>query len=202
MQARRPRFEADPERRQEALGRFAGAATTGDVRALAEALAEDVVVLSDGGGIAEAARRPVSGRDTVARFLEALLPHYSAPDYRWESGLVNARPGLLIWRGETLDTVMSFEVADGLVSGIHVQPNPEKLSAVGWRTKPVRSNITRLTTTELSATTSSTQECWPRCSRGSRRCSTLSGAERHWTRAPHHGRLDPFDNRLYCQWWR
>lgn len=130
VQARRPRFRSDPERRQQALERFAAAAITGDVRALAEALAEGAVLFADGGGVAKATLRPISGRDKIARFLIGLLPNYVPPDYRWESRLVNARPGMLIWRGETLDTVMSFEVADGLVSAIHIQRNPEKLSAV------------------------------------------------------------------------
>src|SRR3712207_7003592 len=46
---------------------FAAAAGTGDLAALEGLLAEDVVMWSDGGPAHRAARRPVVGRDRVAR---------------------------------------------------------------------------------------------------------------------------------------
>ena len=49
--------------------RFFAAVAGGDMEALLAALAPDVVLISDGGGKANAARRPITGADKVARFL-------------------------------------------------------------------------------------------------------------------------------------
>ena len=55
--------------RQAVLQSFLGAVASGDVQQLAAVLTADAVVYSDGGGRRSAARRPVVGRDRVARFL-------------------------------------------------------------------------------------------------------------------------------------
>ena len=67
VQARRPRFETDERTRRQVLDRFAGACASGELDALLEVLAPDVVFLSDGGGRVAAALRPIVGADKVAR---------------------------------------------------------------------------------------------------------------------------------------
>jgi RNA polymerase sigma factor (sigma-70 family) len=67
-----PRFEASREQRDEVARRFFAAAEGGDLAALLELLAPDVVVVGDGGGKAWAAARPFHGTQQVARFMLGL----------------------------------------------------------------------------------------------------------------------------------
>jgi RNA polymerase sigma-70 factor (ECF subfamily) len=64
--ARRPRTAVSRTEQQQVVDRFLAAATGGDVHGLLEVLAPDVVVVADSGGLAPAARRPVTGREKVA----------------------------------------------------------------------------------------------------------------------------------------
>ena len=79
VEERRPRFDASPERREELARRFIAAARDGDLAALEELLAEDVVLHGDGGGVVPALARAVSGRARVARTLVAWARAGGAP---------------------------------------------------------------------------------------------------------------------------
>lgn len=69
-QARRPRYRPDPQVSQRVTERFLAAVMGGDLNALMQALAPDVTVWADGGGMARAAgTHPVHGRDKVARLI-------------------------------------------------------------------------------------------------------------------------------------
>src|SRR5262249_26180850 len=56
--ARRPRMPVSTAEQQAAVDRFLAAVQHGDLQSLLDVLAPDVVVFSDGGGLAPAARRP------------------------------------------------------------------------------------------------------------------------------------------------
>lgn len=66
---------ARPEH-QRLLAAFLAAAQHGELEALEATLAEDVVSLSDGGGIVSAARRPVRGRERVAQLILGVLDKF------------------------------------------------------------------------------------------------------------------------------
>ena len=68
----KPRFEASREQREEVARRFFEAAGGGDLAALLELLAPDVIMVGDGGGKAWAAARPFHGPLQVARFMLGL----------------------------------------------------------------------------------------------------------------------------------
>src|SRR5207248_1358385 len=59
VQARRPRFDVDWAQQREVTERFLAAAAGGDIDGLMTILAPDVTLLTDGGGKARAARRPI-----------------------------------------------------------------------------------------------------------------------------------------------
>jgi RNA polymerase sigma-70 factor (ECF subfamily) len=63
------RESVDPAQHRHLLTMFLKAAADGDVAGLEKLLAEDVVSYTDGNGMRNAARMPVVGRDTVARFI-------------------------------------------------------------------------------------------------------------------------------------
>ena len=128
VRARRPRFDADRSVQRVVTERFLAACAGGDVEALLTALAPDVVLVTDGGGRAKAALRPIVGADKVVRFLLATAEQgLSIPGVHVEVTDVNGAPGVVAWvRGAPYMT-MSLVVADGLVEQVLVVRNPDKL---------------------------------------------------------------------------
>ena len=59
----------DRTEQQQVVERFLAAVTTGDLQGLMDVLAPDVVLVADGGGLAQAVRQPVDGAERVAAFL-------------------------------------------------------------------------------------------------------------------------------------
>jgi RNA polymerase sigma-70 factor (TIGR02957 family) len=132
VEARRPRVPEPPDARVVAE-RFLAAAATGDVKALLEVMAPEVVLVSDGGGVMKAALRPITGADKVGRFLAAVVPEGAEIDVRWT--LANGQPSVLLYIDGRLDSWGSLTVADGRVREIYLVRNPEKLRHLG---EPVR----------------------------------------------------------------
>jgi RNA polymerase sigma-70 factor (TIGR02957 family) len=124
--ARRPRVEVDPGEKRVVVERFQEAVRTGDLQALLDVLAPDVLLVADGGGVVSAARHPIKGAEKVARFL-ALLGRL-APGAELGSMWINGEPAVRIDLDGSLDTVVSLVVEDGRVSRIYSVRNPEKLT--------------------------------------------------------------------------
>ena len=126
----RPRHSGTREEQQRAVAAFAAAAQDGDIDALLEVLDPEVVMRTDGGGIRQAARKPLVGADRVSRALAALARTYAARvEVRFVD--VNGEPGLLVADREEDDmSVLAFTVDDGRITTIHMQRNPEKLRHV------------------------------------------------------------------------
>jgi RNA polymerase sigma-70 factor (ECF subfamily) len=129
VEARKPRFDASRERREELARRFFEAVANGDQAGLVDLLAADVVVYADGGGKAAAFPRPVHGRERVVRLL--LGP--TARGGRVEvAGLravsINGQPGALLLDPAGRPVVaISLDIADDLVQTVRAISNPEKL---------------------------------------------------------------------------
>jgi RNA polymerase sigma-70 factor (ECF subfamily) len=126
---RRPRFEASPQRREQLARSFLAAVTNGDLQAIEDLLAEDVVFHGDGGGQVRATQRPIHGRTKVAR---ALLSGVRAAEA--SGGLfpryvqVNGQPGAMVYDDtSTLIAVLEFDVADGHIQTLRAIVNPDKL---------------------------------------------------------------------------
>jgi RNA polymerase sigma-70 factor (ECF subfamily) len=102
----------------------------GDLQGLLDLLADDVVLVSDGGPDRHAARRPVVGPDRVARLLVNLsgrVPAGAAMGIE----VVNAAPALVVRSGDG-DIVLTADVdGDGRVCAVRVLLNPDKLAALG-----------------------------------------------------------------------
>jgi RNA polymerase sigma-70 factor, ECF subfamily len=92
--ARPPRGAAHRERTAAALERFLTCLAQQDVAGVEAMLAEDVVSLSDGGGEFHAARRPVHGRDRVARLFFGVA-RQGGPPVAMEVRLLNGLPALV-----------------------------------------------------------------------------------------------------------
>ena len=132
MEAGRPRFEADRREREELAARFFDAFREGDVEALQELLAADVVMAGDGGGKAPQFARAITGPDKVARLLASLRPWLESVDGTLEPHDVNGRPGAIFRDREgAVLNVWSLEVAEGRIQTIRAVLNPDKLAHVG-----------------------------------------------------------------------
>ncbi|GKQ40617.1 hypothetical protein ALMP_71400 [Streptomyces sp. A012304] len=95
---RRPRGGTSAAEARRTVEAFRRAVETGDLQRLLDILAPDVVLLTDGGGVVQAAVTPVVAADRVAHVLGRI------------------------------DTVMALRIDDGLVIGLYAVRNPEKLS--------------------------------------------------------------------------
>jgi RNA polymerase sigma-70 factor (ECF subfamily) len=97
LEANRPRFDPDEAARDALLERFLAAVEEGDVEALEELLARDVVLYADSGGKVIAPPEPLFGAALVARFMVAVnqVRRAFGP---FESRLVrvNGQPGRLL----------------------------------------------------------------------------------------------------------
>lgn len=111
---------------REALAAFQRATETGDLQALLDLLAPDVVFLGDGGGVKQAVPRPVTGASKVARML--LGGMLKVTGWTMEPAQVNGYPALIVRFGGELDTVIAVRVEDGRISGLYAVRNPAKLS--------------------------------------------------------------------------
>jgi RNA polymerase sigma-70 factor (ECF subfamily) len=118
---------------RELVARFFEATTSGDMDGLVSALARDVVLLSDGGGQARSANRPLAGRTLVSRFWAA-VSRLAGPPARVEPLELNGQAGALLFEGGVLTTAMLFDVDRGEVTGIYVVRNPEKLRGLAAAT--------------------------------------------------------------------
>ncbi len=137
VQARRPRFTRDDAAAAQVVQRFLAASATGDLQALMDVLAPDVVMLSDGGGKVSVNLRPISTADKVARFLIGVTGRYVDDVLTAEAAVVNGRPGALVFLNGQLDSVLTVEVEGDRVSRVYYVRNPDKLVLAG-NAHPVR----------------------------------------------------------------
>ena len=131
--ARRPRMEVKRDEQEAAVERFLAAVQGGDMQDLLAVLAPDVVMVADGGGIAQAARKPIHGAEKVAAFLGTAkrinIEFTSLPIS------INGLPGARLdipFDGST--TALSFVVEDGRITRIYAMRNPQKLQRLGEET--------------------------------------------------------------------
>jgi RNA polymerase sigma-70 factor (ECF subfamily) len=131
---RKPRFQASREKRDQLAGRFFAAADEGDVEALEQLLAADVVFYGDGGGkVRGAAANPVFGRDRVSRLMQYFFHRLHVLRLHIERAEVNGQPGALMVDAEgRLFNVFALDIADdGTVQAVRSIVNPDKLHHLG-----------------------------------------------------------------------
>lgn len=132
IEARKPRFEASYEKREELAQSFFAACQDGDLNELVHLLAADAVFMGDGGGKAIAVAGPVHGSNSVARFLLGLFKKGRQMGIQWRFVDVNGQPGILFFDPENrLISAMALDIADGSVLAIHSVVNPDKLMHLG-----------------------------------------------------------------------
>jgi RNA polymerase sigma-70 factor (ECF subfamily) len=132
----RPRQGApDRHRQHRLLERFADALRTPDMDTLRALFAEDAVHISDGGGLATAALRPLHGAERLARLYLQIALHQQADGVRHEIHTLNGAPALLSWQDGKLISASWIDDDDTGISAIHVLRHPAKLARLAAVTK-------------------------------------------------------------------
>jgi RNA polymerase sigma-70 factor (ECF subfamily) len=118
--------QVSPAEQQAVVERLLSVLDSGDIQALLDILAPDVVLVADGGGEVAAARQPVEGADRVANFLSGFARVAPDADLRivWLNGAAAVRVDL---DGE-LNTAVSLVVEDERITRIYAVRNPKKLT--------------------------------------------------------------------------
>ena len=139
LQAERPRFPARPEDIARLTALIEACVRSGDTAALAAGLADDVELVSDGGAKVAAARRMLSGPAEVAGFLAGILGQI-APGTAIVSRQANGVTALQFAEPGAPDSLVFFDLTpDGQLSGIYIQRNPDKLTALRLKGNQVHS---------------------------------------------------------------
>ncbi|MCX4626303.1 RNA polymerase sigma-70 factor [Streptomyces sp. NBC_01443] len=129
VDARRPREVVSPSQTRAVLESFRRALSTGDLQGLLAVLAPEAVLVSDGGGIKQAAPRPIISADKVARFIIGGAGKKGAT-LTSDPTLVNGNPALVLRLDGEIDGVLAIRVEDARITGLYYVRNPEKLSRV------------------------------------------------------------------------
>jgi RNA polymerase sigma-70 factor (ECF subfamily) len=129
VDARRPREVVSPSETRTALEAFQRAVETRDLQGLLDVLAPEVVLISDGGGVKQAALRPIIGVEKVVRYL---FDGFGKPEgaLTADPAMANGNPALVVRLDGEIDGVMAIRVEDARITGIYYVRNPEKLTRV------------------------------------------------------------------------
>lgn len=96
---RRPRFTASAEQHEQLLHEFVSGVQSGDINAFFQLLADDVNLVSDGGGERGAALRVLQGKDAVAAFVQGTYRNRPTDMY-YTMPLLNGQPAILAHRSD------------------------------------------------------------------------------------------------------
>jgi RNA polymerase sigma-70 factor, ECF subfamily len=128
--ARPHRYSPPDDESARVVAEMLAATSAGDIDGLVRLLADDAVLVSDGGAHKRAARHPIKGRDRLARFLGNLGKKYIQAGATLEPVTINGELGMVIYLDGERQAAMNFEVEDGLVCEVHIIVADDKLAAL------------------------------------------------------------------------
>jgi RNA polymerase sigma factor (sigma-70 family) len=117
---------------EELARRLFEAAAGGDMDALLDMLAPDVVYHGDGGGKAGVVVAPLAGRENVSQLIVSVLRRGLSLGASIRLAWVNGQPGAVVHDAQgRVVSVVELDIADGVVQAIHSVVNPDKLGHLG-----------------------------------------------------------------------
>lgn len=111
------------------IRRFVAALEQNNTEQVISMLADDVVLVSDGGGKVFAAVRPIVYRDAVSKFLFGTFHKF----LQYEGGIqleiseINGQTGVVVRLGEQVDSVALIQTEGHSIRSIYLIRNPDKL---------------------------------------------------------------------------
>jgi RNA polymerase sigma factor (sigma-70 family) len=118
-----------PKVSSEYLHKYMEAIAKRDMKELEQLLSDEVALISDGGGKASAATKPLFGKKPVIAFVSGIYQKFYQ-NARFEEGLVNHQPALFYYAGDELVTCQVFIVENGVIDKMYFVRNPLKLRAL------------------------------------------------------------------------
>ena len=138
VEAEKPLFEASPEDHRRLLAAFTEAASAGNIGALVAMLAEDAVMVTDGGpegrrvGGIRNLPAPLTGAKKIAAFIAATA---GSVDLEGEVHELNGQPALVLYHeGEPFAAVL-LAIANDRVHRVFFHADVERLRYLGPRTR-------------------------------------------------------------------
>jgi RNA polymerase sigma-70 factor, ECF subfamily len=126
----RPRFAVSQDEAARLALAFIDAARRNDLTALKALLAEDAVLITDGGGKRKAALRPLIGRDVTA-LIGGLIWRGSVPmQGQMRLARINGDFGVVLEAEDGVVTIAFEPGPDGRLAAIYIVRNPDKLGHV------------------------------------------------------------------------
>jgi RNA polymerase sigma-70 factor (ECF subfamily) len=130
VQEAKPRYAVDQAEAERITRAFFAAARDGDVAGLRSMLAEDVVLMSDGGGKVLAFHNPIYGIAKMLRLFAGLARKHAFRPEWLRMATIDGLPGYVsIDRGRLLQTT-ALEIHEGRITRIYITRNPDKLRHV------------------------------------------------------------------------
>lgn len=128
----RPRFDSDPEQHKAILMQFLQAIEAGEINGLVNMLAEDAVLISDGGTRRGRATRPIYGAEKVARFVLGISRLSADIEFKYEMKPINGKLAFVLRLASDNSpyVVVSFEIEQQKIKQIHVVGDDKKLRRV------------------------------------------------------------------------
>jgi len=125
----RPRSTVSHETHRRMLETFVQAIKHGDLHAINALLAEDAILLGDGGGKVPSSSKPMVGSRRIAQFFYASYLRFGT-EMRLELVSLNDQWGLLRYVEGQLESAQSFQTEGECIARIQVQRNPDKLMRI------------------------------------------------------------------------
>jgi RNA polymerase sigma-70 factor (ECF subfamily) len=132
VQTERRRVATPPGEYERLLERFVEALVADDAEGVVTLLAPDVVLASDGGGRASAARNWLSGPDRVSRLLLGFARKFGRR-FVYRKAHLNGEPALLALLASDHASVgwaMTLDLDGDRIRAVHIMRNPDKLRRV------------------------------------------------------------------------
>ncbi|MDR5760288.1 RNA polymerase sigma-70 factor [Caballeronia sp. LZ035] len=132
LREERPPRPVSRELHRQVLLAFVSALEHGDFASIHAMLADEAMLIGDGGGHVPSFPEPMRGGRRIAQLFYATVLRYGS-DVRVEPVMLNGQWALLRFIEGKLESAQSFEVEQDRIVGILVQRNPDKLERiVAW----------------------------------------------------------------------
>lgn len=121
------------------IARLVQALESGQINQVVSLLSQDAVLHSDGGGKAIAAVNPIVSAERVAKFVFGLYHKQLASGTQFQARIaeVNGQAGIIIYEGDTVETVILLHVQEEAIRNLYFIRNPDKLRLVASRNSQI-----------------------------------------------------------------
>jgi RNA polymerase sigma-70 factor, ECF subfamily len=127
----RPRYNATLAAQRDLAQRFRDAVLQNDAQALLTLFKPDATLISDGGGKALAALRPIYGADKIIRFFVGVARKQNFAEFEFEPGWINDAPGFVMRTADAaVFATVALEIDDGHIATLYLTRNPDKLARI------------------------------------------------------------------------